>query len=64
MEHHNFDNETNEEIERDVHGFCVMSDGCETLYQPWGTHGRPLTNTFLSVFNVCVSVAFVQDDWR
>ena len=54
MEHHNFDNETNEEIERDAHGLCVMSDGCETLYQPWGAHGRPLTNPFLSAFNVSV----------
>ena len=54
MEHHNFDNETNEEIERDAHGLCVMSDGCETLYQPWGAHGRPLTNPLLSAFNVSV----------
>ena len=54
MEHHNFDDETNEEIERDAHGLCVMSDGCETLYQPWGAHGRPLTNPLLSAFNVSV----------
>lgn len=60
MEHHNFDNETNEETKWDLHGFCVERGGGETRYQPWGTHGKPLTDKFLSAFNVSVWLLYTM----
>ena len=57
MEKRNFDNEAHEEIEsvtQALHGFLSQCRGSKAFYQPWGAHGRPLTNTCMTTFNVSV----------
>ena len=48
MEKQNFDNETHKELEpvtQDFRGFLIEC-GSKAFDQPWGMHGRPLTNAF------------------